>query len=198
MSVSVGEFVRQRLKENEDGIKTMKELAAKAGVNPTYLSRVIKGHINASPAFLKAIAPHLQGTSLQELMSVAGHLPDYDGTDGETLEDLEVRIKDLVKLLSDAMLKYTEQRFAADGSEITYIKARNNANTQQVVLHKLLETVIEGNSTDEFGFVMDDNIAEWARDYSKLSEHHSGLIRVLMGEFLKDHSQEKVKTPPSA
>lgn len=146
MTTTVGEFIRARL-----GNMKMKELASKAGKNPTYLSRVIKGSVKASPEFLKVIAPHLQDTSLQELMSVAGYLTPEDEPDNESLEQLKVRMADLSKKLAAAIEKYINLTVQLGQGRSSYPYAEIEA--QELALRKLLSSVHDGSVYANFGFL---------------------------------------------
>lgn len=181
MSVGVGEYIRERLKENKNGIKTMKELAEKAKINPTYLSRVVKSHIKASPAFLRAIAPHLPGASLQDLMAVAGHLTPNDEPENETIEDLEVRMEDLSSKLSAAMTKYIKVQ--ADKYGNRKAGARMEIDTVQLILKTLSESVRYAQVDIEFRFLEDDESRGLVRTINSLQPEQKAILASVANEI---------------
>ncbi|MFD1674298.1 hypothetical protein [Alicyclobacillus fodiniaquatilis] len=142
MAMTVQEYVQGLL--DEHGVKG-NAVAAKAGMSASYFYRVLSGD-NISPKFLRKIAPHVPGASVHRMMVLAGLLPDEDEVNGETLEDLKLRVHDLTDKLGVALEKYARQ---LEASDVAFIEGP----VAKKVLQLLLASVEEGKVFDQFGFV---------------------------------------------
>lgn len=157
------------------------ELAKRAGMKPSYLYRVLGGKVNATPEFLRRIASHLQGTSLQELMAVAGHLTPDDEPENETMEDLELRMEDLSSKLSAAMTKYIKVQ--ADQYGNRKAGARMEIDTVQLILKILPESVRYAQVDIEFRFLEDDESRGLVRTINSLQPEQKAILASVANEI---------------
>ncbi|KPV45496.1 hypothetical protein [Alicyclobacillus ferrooxydans] len=190
MAMTVQQYVQGLL--DEHGVKA-NAVAAKAEMSASYFYRVLGSDENISPKFLRKIAPHVPGASVHRMMVLAGYLPDDEGGENESLEDLRVRVYDLKDKLEAALEKYVGLLGVSEEPDFLEATAPKKA------LELLLRSVETGKAFRQFGFVEREASKELVRAIAWLKEGQGKLFKPLVEELTGvKESDEQMKTPPTA
>ncbi|QSO50836.1 hypothetical protein JZ785_18335 [Alicyclobacillus curvatus] len=169
MAMTVQQYVQDLLDKHGT---TGKFVAEKAGMSASYFYRVLGGE-NISPKFLRKIAPHVRGASVHRMMVLADYLPDDEGGEHESLDDLKVRVNDLRDKLGTALEKYIGST-TDEILDVVYAKK---------LLQVLVDKVETGKVYEQFGWLDNASCMEMVSKLWRLEEAQGKLFTPLVEEL---------------
>lgn len=140
MAISIGAYITELRTEKQ---MSMRELALKAGVDVSSVSRVESGkRQKAAPAFLRAIAPVL-GVDYGDLMRVAGYIQEEEDVDGlhqYVFKDSNGEIVDVWRGVSEMFRK------DEDWANVAFRVSRDLSPEDRKILSEMAESFLKNRT----------------------------------------------------